>query len=1476
MFSLVTFLQKKRGCYVKKFRSNSLNIIVISILCTISSISCSGEWLWGKGDVNLSKATWLAAREIPLITDKGGIPGGGPTVTPVDNLFKLAPGTKVNVAALGGTIDPTGTNIVNDFDGDGILNVNETTTNVWVADFPQVESVIATPITMQVAVEMTDHSSESEISSEINSNDISSGKTEGSEKIHQNELALKTVQFQDQYSVSTENSGSLGVSFSMGQNAGVSDSKEGDSHGGSNPSLASAGFNYGVSVSGSWDNKHSLSTTTTKWADRPFKNNIDSAAQNLKANSASQKARQFRTEKATKSEQGLKTKSNGGYVRAALYIKNNSVNMPVKLSHILCSLMFEAPNGDLIPVRSFELYKADGSNFEVEVYGGTEFGPYVVENIGLNGFEVERAIASGYNPKIYIVDYVMTHVADSNYKSSLLNFSGDNLKIIEENSKGRTALVKIIGPSIRDMHRVAAFDAIGENNTDPCDLNIATQMSPGISLENALKRIGCSGTEIEFGNYVLDFSEIAPTLNEPKLFMRGIKSIGGIRNTIPCVDTPSVGSDGQLRTACVQKPISQWTEAEFNTAGVWAVYSKGKYYSPLSFYMDGTGSTATQRKFNSDSSLPAFMVLGVDANIWAGDIYDIVYISAKDLLLKQKQFGTNPLETLATYKVNTSWDSETTGKNPYYPETQSLFLGDAGFGEKIQLKIKLDKTRYLNPNFGTSQTVGNQQYFTNFTYNNQLVNKKFEYNQFPDFEISLGFGGERTDWLHIVKDLGTSAEDMKPKNCGTSIDFDNQVYNACIELPKTHPYVDPNVGIIKVYIRPALNTAYRRVAWPLRALDVRKVQGPLFSQAVEGDQSILISKDYTVKEGFAGFDTNDTIKIFGDPNSYVVSSAVEQLCELGTVNLSVCYKLNLTTPIKIVSNRFNYVYSMVGINNPSMRFVVESGFYTDWNSQYGTYPSYADWDLSKKVSLLNGNGTVNCSSNLFHPTCLGINTDFTPVNWIGAYNQGVAKWNSWADAGYFSKFLDNGVPKQTSQSGKSFGLEVANTPFQISTFYSSNVPQVVSYGDVALAVWNQTEEGVFYTIYGQYFNLSTGLPLQNKFIINTSPNPDIPKVKIKGSKAVIAWTNGDRNTGYIRAYNLITKAAETSEISFPIPRPFPCDQFCTLLFVSTHLEIVGNRILFFYARNWNLSGAPTSDMKYRITGTSVRLDTWQVESNDFLVMQSYFGTGSGTITATEGNRILLSSVIQYPGGGSTGKAINYGLFSTDSLGLVASGDLQEGNVLPTYVAFANGKGIITYSAGIAGNKLQTLNAETGALLSNSSIPKLPYYANCARINNSLACTDSTDNISNVKLIDLETGQYLNKNYILLDNSGAFSGSFSPPVLLNDGVVLFISNEYIPAAGKYFITGRRVNIPLETVIDKVSFRLYEGTISIDALNSYVTYGPMGFWVGGDFDNHSIVGLYLNINTPNRPRFGLNNFFIAPLIDRDYTIQAQISF
>ncbi|PKA16515.1 LIC12048 family lipoprotein [Leptospira haakeii] len=1448
-------------------------IIIYSFFIFFCNTACAMEWLWGKGDVNLSKATWLMARPIPLITDKGGIPGGGPAVTPVDNLFNLPPGTKVNVASLGGTIDPTGTTIVNDFDGDGILNANETTTNVWVADFPSIESVIATPITMRVAVEKADHTTQDEVGSEINSDDITSGKSEGSEKIHQNELNLKTVQFQDQYSSTSENSGSYGTSVSVG----TSNKLSGYSETGEEVNIASSGVNYGMSTKTSWENKNSLATTTTKWADRPFKNNLDSSAQNLKSDSASQKARKFRSEKSSKTEQQMNTKSDGGYVRAALYIKNNSANMPVKLSHILCSLMFEAPNGELIPVRSFELLKADGSNFEVEVYGGTEFGPYVVENVGLNGYEVERAIAAGYNPKIYIVDYLMTHVADSNYKSSLLNFSGDNLKIIEENAKGRTALIKVLGPNIRDMYRVTAFDAEGANS-NPCELISATQMSPGISLENALKRIACSGMEIEFDNYVIDFSEIAPTLNESKLFMKGIKSIGGIRSTIPCVSSTSIGSDGVTRTACVQKPVSQWSEDELNSAGVWMVYSKGKYYSPTAFYMDGVGNTATQRKFNASTNLPAFMVLGVDSLIWAGDTYDITYISVKDLIQKQKQFGTNPLETLSAYKINTSWDLESTGKHPYYPKSQSLFLGDAGFGEKIQLNLKLEKTSYLNPNFGIGQVSGNYQYFNNFLYNSQVLTKKFEYNQIPDFEVSLGFGGERTDWMHIVKDLGPSGDSFKMKNCGTSMDFDNQIYSVCLELPKDHPYVDPQVSLIKVYIRPALNNAYRRSVWPLQYSQVRKVQGPLFRAAYEGDTSIIVTKDFTFTEGSAGFEINDTLKIYGDSNFYTISNVVEEQCELGSPNSTVCYKIDLNSPIKQVNNRFTSAFVLAGIQTPNLRFVIESNFYTEWNSQYASIPT-GEWENSKYLPLSVGNGSVNCASNLFNPACLGINTDFTTLNWTGAYNLGVGNWNSWADAGHFSNFLANGVPKLNTLSGKVLGLETDNAPFTISpnngALNSGIASSTVSYGDTALTVWST---GAFssdpYVLHGRYYNLATGLPIGNEFIIKTAYSTySFFRISASQGKAIIVWHDGDMLTGYARIFSLTTPSSSPlyPETSFNFVPNSNCDSPCVYQNYSFYLLADGNRAAILRGTNLIAFGM----WNHTLQLTTINLNNGQVLTNNedlaFLGGRNNYSTSAAfkngklyatSITKENGflNEYVWSTMYVLDSGfpaNSTQMAVSY-----DSA--VSSGVDVSGN---NGIFFYKSDGNIKYQIFDL-----NLGPDSAVALTPLDLAVTGGYTYSSKDNLSVIAYSKSSNTLLVKTINLANGLVNQSNPIEIDSTST-SRALLPVYFVGNKIIFLWAISSGDVNAPTYIKGRG--------IDYSSFQV-SGSSPSTVLRTYqignvVTNGLMGF-SGGSTSNSSPVlsGYSFNLQNFDKPRFGLNNFFVSPLIERDFTLQAKITY
>ncbi|TGK43414.1 hypothetical protein EHO65_01860, partial [Leptospira andrefontaineae] len=306
-------------------------VIIASAL--LFFVSCLSDWGFSNGNVDLKKATWLVAEKVPLVVDKGGVPVGGGGNTPVNGLFNLKPGTKVNAQALGGAIDPTGTTIVNDFDGDGILNINETTTNVWVADYPEIDTVVAPPITMKIAILKSSTGESDEIVSEINSDDLASTKSEGSESMHQNEINLRTVQFQDQYKKEYEQSQENSATYSLKASATV-------------PVLAQTSLEYTQSTTNKWSKRALDEATTTKWADKPFKNDIDKEAKSVKSDSASQKARKFRSEKTSKINQTSKVDANAGYVRAALYIKNRSVNMPVKLSNILCTLMFEDARGN--------------------------------------------------------------------------------------------------------------------------------------------------------------------------------------------------------------------------------------------------------------------------------------------------------------------------------------------------------------------------------------------------------------------------------------------------------------------------------------------------------------------------------------------------------------------------------------------------------------------------------------------------------------------------------------------------------------------------------------------------------------------------------------------------------------------------------------------------------------------------------------------------------------------------------------------------------------------------------------------------------------------------------------------------------------------------------------------------------------------------------------------------------------------------
>ncbi|UOG31805.1 LIC12048 family lipoprotein [Leptospira noguchii] len=1464
-----------------KVRSRTyLSIFHIIIFLTISFVTaCS--WLEKDKNtmenVDLAGAIWLAAEPVKTQVNNEGVPvkpgnngsgGSGTTpVTPVDAIFNLPPGRLVNSNALMGTIDPTGTNIVNDFDGDGILNQNETLTNVWIADYPQIETTIAPPVTLKIQILKNSSNQSDQIVSEINSNDFEASKNEGSEKIHQNELNERTVQFQDSFSTETE----LGQSHERSMSAGMT--------AGFGMGLVSTGMNYSNSSRDSWNSKNATSATTTKWADRPFKNNIDRDAWNLKSDSSTNKARKYRSDKSTKVNETSTVEPNAGVVRAALYIKNLSVNMPVKISNILCSLMFETPGGELVPMSSFRLRNDDYSLFEVEVYGGSDFGPYVVELTNLNTSEVEKAIAAGYTPKIMIVDYTMTHVADSNYKSSLLSFTGNNLKIIEENAKGRTALVKVYGPGVREMYRVTAFDT--PNVSNPCNTKAADVFSPGISLKKALERISCSGDNITFKDYVIDLSESAPTLAESRVYLKGIQSFGGISTNIPCADETSTGSDGVSRTACVQKPYSQWTEPEKMNSGVWAIYSKGKFYSPTDYWTD-SGSV---RRFDPWRGAVAAPVLkGVDSIIWAGDSYDLVYISFKDFIKVEQKFGTNPLETGNGYPLNTKWDLKTLGNHPYYPDTNSLYLGEVGFGERVELKIKLDKTKYLSPNFGTAVDTGPYQYFTNFNYNPQVSSDRYNINQAADFEISLGFGGNRTDWFHVIKDL-SSSDPYKLKNCGTTLDFISQTYTLCVQLPTLSTTVDPAISLVKLYIRPSLNSAYRKTIWPLHFSQVRKLKGEAGVPIVKGTSLVKVANSY------GSVNVGDNFFIQGDSTNYKVVQVLPAAQD-GS------FDVQLDRLIQIDAPKTTSMYVPGTLTSPDVRLSMDTGFTTDWNNFVNSSFNSTSFDQIQYKPFVSS-GNVSCSSIPFHPgSCLGFTPELNSLNWMGIYNEGVALWNSWADGGDFSNFLYSGLVRLTAPSGKSYRLESTNTDFTISAdvnAQSLDQPSVVNHGDVALVVWRQGT-----TLIGRYNQISTGQALGNPFNINSTAATNNFIVKAKNGKAVIVWENGD---------NLYVSVRDLTNLSAIVSEAFVATRLPHALSGTTYMfdiAIGNNRAAILWTQqplgtftpdsgcmSWFCPG--TFVFSYQGVARWIRLDNGTFQGGNtnivnfvytkywdsFSSMPYYYDIPYFQAAANDNNQVVFGWILaRQSSEDHTVYSSIYDLTTGTRIGSDQTLISEATRPVDTLqVGAATGRGMVLWRRNdgmILGRGIDTSNSN---LLGTSNIEVESGGVDSLKLNSfgdrGLFTYRKNGKDLFLKVLDLQAGQLLYPNALSLAQANVDSRSFINSVLAGNKILTTWDQVNGTRRTNW---GRVSDISTFTVDGPKEFQISTTNEGIQYRGTAVADNGFGLvtWLSQDKTQQRIRGYKVDLANPGSLKYGLNNFFVSPLIERDYTIRAKIKY
>ena len=1005
-----------------------------------------------------------AARPIRLTAPRSGTNGSTDDQQPAaggdpcagedsdDCLFDTTPAESGwrSIQKFGGAVDPVGTQLKTDFDGDGIANEEETSSNIWVADYPEMSTDIAPPITMEIEVLTTTGEYKKTISSDITSDDVESRKSEGSEKFHQNEIAFRTVQYETEVSQASSSSSSNSNSSSnssSNSNASASSSSTTSGSGGSFGfkklfSIKASGKrtktkDFQISVTANKESTHnetdnrtsnqSSSERKTVYEDQPFVNNIDRGATTVKSDSAAKKARKYRSEARKEKDEKSVIKPDAGFVRASLFIRNHSINMPVRMSNILCSLLFETPQGELRPVQKFRLRNDDYSIFSVEVYGGSEFGPYVVELDKLNTAEIRAAIQKGYTPKIFLIDYQMSHVRDSEYKRALAgSFTGDNLRIIEENAKGRTALLKLIGPNMRQMHRVAAFSTrLKQNKTDICKPeNIDTASDAGIragvSMRVALERLKCSGIHVEFDHYVYDFSGTVDELIQEKvpddqkkfyIYSYGIKSINGIENNIPCkkkkddagketeeedrLSVWGIDPTSQERVkykegvqACHVR-LAELTEEQRFRLSAWTIFANGKYHDDKKILVT--------KEFTSEhcsKHCRVSVTKGLEAPVWVGDNYDIVYMSMFDINREQQDFGTHPFETGAVLSYNTSWNLREVGYRNMadyqankaqgyhnYSDIKSVHLGSAALEEQIEMVFKLDRTRYLNPDFG----AGEGNLYGNFSYSPFVEERKrFTIEEALDFELNLGVD---TKWHHVLRDVGEGENVLKKCEDGhTSWNLREQIFTVCVALPAAHKGVASEEGT-DIYLRPVLNNAYRNSIWPEQASKINKFLGRLEEIVDKGGKTLKVIP-------IAGTPAAGNRLQFGEKkeNTHTIQGAPV----LGTEGADKgIYTINLSSGVKEAHTAGIRVFVNAGITRAPYVLGVDSRYETTWNN--------ARSDVEKQLMVSSYNSDHCAATGMgindyFASTkCLGYAPQTIITNWLG--NRGFD--NNWTDSSLY-------------------------------------------------------------------------------------------------------------------------------------------------------------------------------------------------------------------------------------------------------------------------------------------------------------------------------------------------------------------------------------------------------------------------------------------------------------------------------------------
>lgn len=596
-------------------------------------------------------------------------------------------------------VDPnTGLKVEDDYDADGVTNLDEYSGNPYVADYPCLVTRVTAPIFMMIEEEVDGEKLSTSETLTEDSFDHTINNSMDFE--HYTQLNQKTTPYvtKEAYSNSAGSSNSWGASDA--NSFGYNYSNEYSFGYGVQSSLrvANVGVSLGFNTNSSNKTSMGLNTSTstsinrsvsdniasskssekTVFQDVDYKDNLDRDGYKMKDDAVQKMSQRFRNSTVMKNI--TKIGSKAGLVRTAFYIKNPTKDMPVRISNVRCTLSFRTPAGKFLPVKDFFVRNDDYTPFGEEIYGDEEKGPYVIELTGLNTKMIMDALTFGYIPQVTIVSYDMKPVKNTNYRPGM-----ENLKMIEEGAKKRTAVIKIIGSKMRETYRVAAVD-VGDDGT----------ITNGISLKKALfnilaDRIGnredwkvdCNGdgltvadtglkwkfgaedrSEYIYGDnkkgnswtmletYVKTYTDEFNQVHRMEAIRRiGKKEQGLVAyNPFDKEDNPAYNENELLPSEEIRK------------MKYWVVLHNGRYY-------------------NGDINDP----------IVAGERYEIVCADVGDFNEHFDAFSFTPLQTQEQVYLNTRWNKLVNGDI----RSRARYMGRVNKGDVINLKVKIDETRHL-------------------------------------------------------------------------------------------------------------------------------------------------------------------------------------------------------------------------------------------------------------------------------------------------------------------------------------------------------------------------------------------------------------------------------------------------------------------------------------------------------------------------------------------------------------------------------------------------------------------------------------------------------------------------------------------------------------------------------------------------------------------------------------------------------------